>query len=81
MVCLFRDFVPGEAEVVVRGMSWGDENTQSPSPQADLDNYIDEKVKQLKSNGLIIEMRSKSETFSSDNQKNFFLKSFHSPLF
>ena len=56
----------------IRDRSWGDENTQSPSPQADLDNYIDEKVKQLKSNGLIIEMRSKSETFSSDNQKNFF---------
>jgi len=67
-----RDFVPGEAEVVVRGMSWSDENIQSSSPQADLDNYINEKVKQLKSNGLIIEMRSKSETYSSDTQKNFF---------
>jgi len=67
-----KDFIPGEAEVVVRGLSWGDENIQTPTSQTDLDHYIDEKIKQLKSNGLVIEMRSKSETLSSDNQQSFF---------
>ena len=67
-----KDFVLGEAEVVVRGLTWGDENTQSSSLQTDFDSYLDEKIKQLKSNGLIIEMRSKGDTFTSSNQKSFF---------
>lgn len=66
-----KDFIPGEAEVVVRGLNWGDENAQIPPSQTDLDHYINEKVKQLKSNGIKIELKSKSETFSSDNQQNF----------
>ena len=75
-----KDFIPGETEVVARGLSWGDESSQSPSSITDLDNYINDKVKQLKSNGVIFEMRSKAETYPSDNQKNYFSETISLPF-
>jgi len=76
-----KDFVPGEADVIARGLSWGAESSQSPSPSpTDLDIYIDEKVKQLKSNGVVIEIRSKAESFPSSTQKNYFSQAISLPF-
>jgi len=76
-----EDFALGEAEVVVRGLSWSDESSQlSSSFLTDLDNYINDKMKELKSNGLIIEIRSKSESLPDDQQKSYFSETVSLPF-
>ncbi|MEI6157406.1 MAG: hypothetical protein WCP87_03475, partial [Atribacterota bacterium] len=75
------NFVSGEADVIARGLSSNQDVSSSPSTSpTDFNSYLQEKVKQLKTNGMVIEVRSKAETSPNENPKTFFSQSISLPF-
>lgn len=64
------DFVPGEAEVTVRGKGGGGEETEGSSFAPSFEEYIEEKLDAFRSDGVNLEVEARSD-FS---QRNAYLK-------